>query len=291
MPPYKTFPVLGKVEEREAQWIANNARSGKLPQYKKLPESADDSDVISNLFGTLEGIGTKEEALKSIKDLKQQSYVNEEDISWIDSSDHRMLIFLLLTLTLPEAWRSSTSNPIPPHMQPPARSPGQTPAGHRHKAIIRIIDTDASPITRLNLLKEIHATHKLKAKDLKWVDKDNEEQLDWCLKQLEQKHFHNWFYLIPAAVTTKEKHAEILAKLDLLGALEHPDTQRLALEKLRRAWTQQRYRHSGKAKKQISLALSEEARTKLEDLHKRWRCPRNEVIERLLANYSEGWQK
>lgn len=281
----KEFPVLGKIEEREAQWIANNARSGKLRQHTPLPESADDYAVISNLF---EGLGKqwRQDTLQAIQDLKQQSYVSKKDISWIDESDHRMLIFLLLTLTHPLAWNPAKLTP--PHLRLPAGSPEKTPIERRHQRIIRIIDTASSPIARLLFLKETYAIHKLKAKDAKWLDKDNEEQLDWCLKQLNQKHYREWFEKIAAPVSPQEKYAELLAKLDLLGALEHPDTQRLTLEKLRRAWTQQKYRHSGKAKKQVSLALSAEARKKLEDLHERWRCPRNEVIERLLASYSEG---
>ncbi len=44
------FPVLGKIERREAQWIANNCRDGKLRQHEQLPESADDYAVISNIL-------------------------------------------------------------------------------------------------------------------------------------------------------------------------------------------------------------------------------------------------
>jgi hypothetical protein len=91
------FPVLGKIERREAQWIANNARDGKLRQHEQLPESADDYAVISNIF---DGLGKEwtQNTLQSIQELKLQGYPSEEAISWIRNSDHRMLIFLLLAL-------------------------------------------------------------------------------------------------------------------------------------------------------------------------------------------------
>lgn len=282
------FPVLGKIERREAQWIANNARDGKLRQHEQLPESADDYAVISNIF---DGLGKEwtQNTLQSIQELKLQGYPSEEAISWIRSSDHRMLIFLLLALNHFPELRSTEL--IPPHRLALAISLARTPAERRYQTVIRAIDTSSSPIARLHFLKETYATHQLKTKDAKWLDSNNEEQLDWCLNQLNQKHYREWFKQIATPVNAPEKYAEVLAKLDLMGALEHPDSQRLTLEKLRRAWTQLKYRHSGKAKQQISLALSEEARKKLEDLHKLWRCPRNEVIERLLASYSEDWQK
>lgn len=275
----KNFCELGIIELREAQWIANNARSGELRQHCPLPESVDDSEVIASLFRD-RGEKWKEDILEKIQKLKQRSFVSEEDIKWIDKTDHRMLTFLLLALTNPP-------HLAPPHQRLPANAPKRTPAEHRYQEITRIIDTNPTPSLLLSQLKETYATHKLKPKDAKWLDKGNEEQLDWCLDQIDKKHYQQWFEQIAASVSNKEKHAELLAKLDLLGALEHPDAQRLTLERLRRAWTQQKYRHSGKAKKQISLALSAEARKKLEDLHDRWRCPRNEVVERLLANHNE----
>ncbi|MDX1805328.1 MAG: hypothetical protein R3292_14760, partial [Alcanivorax sp.] len=86
---------------------------------------------------------------------------------------------------------------------------------------------------------------------------------------------------IPKPVNHQEKVAYVLAALDQTSLLE-PSAQELFMLKLKRTWSQYKYRHTGEAKKQVYMPLGEEARALLDELAERADTPRYKVVEQLV---------
>lgn len=112
----------------------------------------------------------------------------------------------------------------------------------------------------------------------KWLQKENEMQLEWCWQYL-QKHNKNMSDFLPHFESDLYNKISIL--IDKLN-FSHPSEKKVFLDTMRKTWSQRKFRESNKAKKPYHLPLTKMAHSKLEDLAKLKNKSKEEVIEQLV---------
>lgn len=123
---------------------------------------------------------------------------------------------------------------------------------------------------------------KTKKKNYNWIDKENHEQLQWILYYfqntlkfdipLNQLHYLN-------TIKRKCNHYEIIF---LLIASIPLSNQELLILKLKKAWSQQKFRMSGKAKKAYHIPLTKETNRKLKALSEVLNKTESQILENLI---------
>lgn len=123
---------------------------------------------------------------------------------------------------------------------------------------------------------------KTKKKNYNWIDKGNHEQLQWILYYfqntlkfdfpLNQLHYLN-------TIKRKCNYYEIIF---LLIASIPLSNQELLILKLKKAWSQQKFRMSGKAKKAYHLPLTKETNRKLKALSEVLNKTESQILENLI---------
>ncbi|GEM_PF-6968181 len=112
----------------------------------------------------------------------------------------------------------------------------------------------------------------------KWLQKEDEMQLEWCWNYL-QKHNKNMSFFLP--YFESNLYNRILILIDKLN-FSHPSEKKLFLDTMRKTWSQRKFRESNKTKKPYHLPLTKMTHSKLEDLAKLKNISKEEVIEQLV---------
>jgi hypothetical protein len=133
----------------------------------------------------------------------------------------------------------------------------------------------------LNDLKTAWANQLGQDKQLEWLDKRNEPQIRWAWEYLNN---HTPFQ--PSAryspINIDEMYTYIFTSLD--HCFGHSAERRECIAKMRRAWTQLKYRANLNGRKQSTYALNTNTKTQLKQLAKAKRLPINEVLEYLIED-------
>jgi hypothetical protein len=131
------------------------------------------------------------------------------------------------------------------------------------------------------LIAEVRNTltsQQLEHAKTKWLDRENHTQLEWALNYLKE---HQVFLLnIAPPSTPDEKFAYILGTLDQPG--QHHLERKVFLDSMRRAWSQYKYRYTGKSQRQVYFSLGKEARSKLEDAAEHQNRRKSDIVEELI---------
>ena len=109
-------------------------------------------------------------------------------------------------------------------------------------------------------------------KYFKWIDKKNSDQLIWACSYLK-----NNGYLLDldffVANSSAKKMVQIQASIDAVGILESKDAlleisaeKSLFIDKMRRAWSQKKFRDDGKVKNKYHLPLTKIAKRRLDNM-------------------------
>lgn len=137
---------------------------------------------------------------------------------------------------------------------------------------------------------EIHAKDKLifikesinqfihnKTQDDKiaWLNANDPTQLEWAINYLKKSNFYN---TIPYFHSVTSQYDLILIILD---SLEY-HYRSIFIEKMKKSWTQQKYRNSGKVKSQYHLPLTKDCKTKLNKLSLIMNMSENKLLEVLI---------
>lgn len=188
---------------------------------------------------------------------------------WIDKKDDRLLIWL-------ERQVDALFLQIPGYLKPP------TPQPDRYNQIIFSIDIwkelVVNKISFLHLKQAEWSRIKTPSTATQWINPKNESLLVWCWEYLSKNHKA---IFVNTPTTNQEYFASILASLDTMS-YEHPDTKKLFLERMKKTWSQKKYRDSGKAKKQYSLPMEEYVREQLQEVSKYNNEKVHETLERII---------
>ena len=216
-----------------------------------------------------------------IRDARSANVIS--DISWIQKDDHRLLIWLLLEIL--------HDNNLELLVEHPKRF-SEISTESRYQTVIDYIDAVLSTSLRstkeqwLSRLKSRWSHVKSPEKEIRWIDSESPDQLNWAWKYLKGKRQN---VRIAEPVTPDECYTAVLASLDCFGkrfgddlVSDHSAKKSLFLIKFKKAWSQQKFRDSGKAKKPYHLPLTIKAKEALEKLAMIKDRSENEVLEELI---------
>ena len=131
-------------------------------------------------------------------------------------------------------------------------------------------------IDLINNIEERWRTVSDKDNYSNWLNKNSEEQIEWTKDYLKKDGKYN--SLIRDRVSLEETRGTILASLDLIDLpvfnesknsyISHISTDRKEriIDKMKRAWSQQKYRDAGKTKKLYHLPLTKMSKDRLDKM-------------------------
>lgn len=239
-----------------------------LPRFKDL--SIGDSVRIITKF--LDNNNLENDLLINAIKTKSEELVNNDVFDWIEIKNHRLLI-----------WIASRVESLVPDRSIPVLSshPSMLSTERRYEEIISAIDlwrdTCNVKLDLLSNLKNDWVYYKSSDEDTKWIE-NNDEQLKWA-----------WGYLcksrrsvnIPEPATTSEYHAAVLASIDEMS-YGHSSDKKLFLLKMKKTWSQKKYRDSGKAKKPYNLPLTIKTYAMLEKLAEKSGHNKSKILQELI---------
>lgn len=238
-----------------------------------LPPYLNPSEIPLIISNTLNAQVNKEQLIDIIIRDKPDYLINKDNFDWIDISSHRPAIFLLTQLNL-------ANIPLAP-----IQNIG-SPKGLRDQIILRI-DTWAAPhmnkIHLMNSLKALWSDVTANTRDTKWIDKSDINQINWAWNYL-LKLQKNQTVLSPTNQT--ELYSAVLASIENFQCV-NPQEKELFLIKMRKSWSQEKYRRSGKAKKQNYFGITVSAEAKVKSLTERLNLSPSQLIEQLIHEEHE----
>ena len=196
----------------------------------------------------------------------QNILVSKEHLEWIENNNHRLIIWLLNRLSQQYNFIIITYG-----------------INNLYKTFLYNLDAINISIDEKILFLQNCASEwnfrKSSDSEIKWIQKTNSSQLEWA-----------WLYLTKHNLLThyfnhisnnNEKYESILACLDNLS-YSSPETKELILLKMKKTWSQKKFRDSGKAKKPYHLPLTQETQAQLEELAKLKNMNKSKVLEAII---------
>lgn len=121
----------------------------------------------------------------------------------------------------------------------------------------------------------------LNKKDILWLDKNDEIQIEWAYKYIKKIIYAGFIYFNPLDSTNP--YTYVINEIDALG-LVSPEKKQLFLDKMRRSWSQKKFRDEGKTKKPYHLPLTKEANKQLEFLSQILNKSTSQVLESIIRD-------
>lgn len=218
------------------------------------------------------------------------SIIPDDKIAWIDKKNHRQLIWAMCHLGQPV--RSSTpyvitNQPINPYNQLPLPfmpSISTVFPEYRYESIVTALDCwDFNLDAKIAfLLEKKNEWADITSQDTKtkWINKTDSDQLAWAWDYLQK---HQAAILIPKPTNINEFIGAVFASLDHMNYYKHFAEKTLFIDKMRKTWSQKKFRDSGKAKKAYYLPLTIKSRQRLDWLAENYGCKPADVLERLIT--------
>ena len=272
-PPGQVVPALPvpdafkKFKDRDWRWLwATMAQRFQLPPEASVPPSQRQQYLLTQLnFQQF-----PEQWVTELAGQHKNLVLAESAFEWIGKEDDRLLIWLLGRLNNANGQTFSFGFLA-------------TPRESRRDQFILSVDiwqaTPEQKLLHLDNLRQDWVRVRTSDQDTKWLDPKNEEQMKWAWDYLTKQ---GKAVFIPTPVTPAETHAAVLASFDRMSD-GHPAEKRVFLDKMRKTWSQKKYRDSDNARKQFYLPLNKQAIKDLEWLTNERQQKASEIVEQLLA--------
>lgn len=207
----------------------------------------------------------------------REAFVSNEHLTWIDTQNDRLQIWLLRRIwddliNAPAMWPDTY---LAPQNRPQIRALSSIPSHERRREILRAMDFWLAPATVkqqwLNDQKLGWGKHIAHDKRyVKWLSKTDgksrkepfdQDLLEWALGYLNS---HDKILNVPQATTIEETYAIVASTIDGISSAPHAPEKTLFIETMKKAWSQKKYRASGKTKKPYHLPLTVKAKSNLD---------------------------
>jgi len=232
--------------DREINWIWLNSttifkfHSNTYPSFDKI--SNDVYDLIKNSPNS-------EDIINLIKSDKLIHFIDQESIDWIKKDNDRLLIIVInIFLKQPQIVFHTHSN--------------------NYNHFINIIDNNNlakdQKLNALSSAKFFWSTIEYKKNTYNWIDKSSSDQIEWAWNYLYK--MNNMPLLPTPPIDQKQRYEYILAALDLIHISKNQDAHELFLIKMKKTWSQKKYRDNNKIKTPHHLPLNKISHGKLKEL-------------------------
>lgn len=226
------------------------------------------------LYNYINNNQDKENLIKNLIIAKENFLLDESYLEWINNNDHRAIIWIINRII----------NEFNIQLQIGINS-------NLYEDLIFNLDYLKIEInSKINFIQHKRAEWpriQTSEKDIKWLIPDNTIQLKWAWEYM-VKFGKNVFMPYPP-ILAKEYYDLILASLDLM-TYGNPSDKKLFLEKMKKTWSQKKFRDSGKAKKNYHIPLTKATQTQLEKLAEFKKLRKDQVIEELILKEYKATQ-
>lgn len=271
--PAKLPKELQHFKDREVRWLWwRIVREGhQIPAEGSLRPS----ELIRSLTHYLMSAPNPPKLIEQVLQAQKDDLVSDESLAWIEKGDQRLLIWLFANPVM------RLANPAAAVGSPAFGLDDVAPEKRRSEFIFRLdmmTGTLAEKSDYLKRLRSTWSTAKTSDRLTKWLNQKNVAQIQWAWEYLQK---HGKTAQLPLPVTDDERYCSVLAALDLLREF-HEAARELFIEKMKKTWSQKKYRDSGKAKKPYHLPLTVRANSQLDWLAKCVGKSRSDVLIRLI---------
>ncbi len=249
--------------DREFQWLWSFTQ-----MYNIYPLGINSSITQKKqiLINHINNHQNKNEYIRNLKINIENYLIPLEYLNWIEKNDNRKLIWLLTKCPL----ELNTTIPIGIN-------------NTLYKDFLLILDScslDTNSKTNFIQIKK-REWEKIKTpeKEIKWLDKANTIQLTWTWEYL-NKFYKNINPFHPIQ-NNEELYSAILASFDNMS-YGIPSDKKLFMDRMKKTWSQKKFRDSGKAKKPYHLPLTKTTQKQLEKLAELKNFRKEQVIEQLI---------
>ncbi len=263
------FDKIRKLNKRQKRWLWHwlPSMSHAIPHGgARAPEE--------NLDAGLEELLTRDDYPKSLleKALKavDERLVGSETIQWIDAQDYRLLVYI--------ANEIGRSDLISEYF-----------SGEWHRELILAIDLlpegTSDKIARLRELHKKWLQIRTPDEQTKWLSLNNDRQLSWARHYVVQKLGH------PPFLQTVLIHLPRLAVLAILDIhpFHHPLERKAFIDKMRKSWSQKKYRDSAGTRKQRYMPMQQHVHDRLTKMARAKGLKRYELAEQLIEAAYDEW--
>lgn len=252
---------LESFKERDIQWtwMFLNLQA----TYPQTPY-ASFLDKRNIIFFHINNIENQDAYIQFILANKQKSLIENRYTDWIDKSDPRLILFLLFFLGCKLGINIQKTN--------------QTTLFDIFLFNLDLWNTDIdSKINLTNQLQTEWNAYKTLNNEIKWINKNNTDQIEWAFNYL-NKHYKTSPILFNPLINT-DKYNSTIHSLDVMLITSHPAEKKLFIDKMKKTWSQKKFRDSGKAKKPYHLPLTKISHNQLDFLSKQMNKPITQVLE------------
>ncbi len=219
---------------------------------------------------------------KDIKERRLKETISQSDLEWIIKHNHRQCLYLFLSLLIHEQETSILARIITPEIYNNKKSLTNISTilnrsilehfnpeiehnfdlMHEHLLLFFISINKNIAIALMDTLKA-EWSKALKNNNHDWIDKENTYQINWIIEYFKKSNIEPWFINNNQDLYFKYYLCVVLIDLwqqdDFIEKIGSKD---YFLEKMKRSWSQQKYRLSVKDKKSINLRVDKEIEKK-----------------------------
>ncbi|MHA3061984.1 hypothetical protein ACX1N5_15215 [Acinetobacter sp. ANC 4636] len=127
-------------------------------------------------------------------------------------------------------------------------------------------------------------------RDISWINKEDLEQVQWAFSYIRKSEkslsqpLMNDICVVSQNTQIIDNYLYVITEIDALSLDGQPAEKILFLDKMRRAWSQKKFRNAGKTKKAYHLPLTKETHKQLEFLSQILNKPQAQVLESIIRD-------
>ncbi|MDA0696859.1 MAG: hypothetical protein O2793_10635 [Proteobacteria bacterium] len=262
---------IKELDERDYQWIwfyfGFNQTHSHIPQNSFLKRK----EIIHNYISQQVN---KQDLINKILIEKENSLINKEFFNWIDPKDIRHCLWCFIKATIYYNLFYIQHYSL-----------------DSYREFIYSIDISETNLDQkilfINNLRVNWSNCRTPDKETSWIKQDNIIQLNWAWDYLKKNNRTPLLLVNPS--TNQEIHSYILCSFDLIN---NPLEKELLIIKMKKTWSQKKFRDSGKLKKPYHIPLSKHSHKNLENLSKIFNKPISQVLEFIIEktynDYTNG---
>lgn len=221
---------------------------------------------MNHLVIFLNSLLNKDDIIHQIINNQTNSLIDISYFNWIDKKDKRLIIHLMNALA--NQFKIQITTGFLPNLY--------------EEFILNIDSIPYDLNTKIIFItnqKNIWNQIKTKDSQLKWLEQNNTVQLNWAWDYLGKFNKKSNAFFIPTE--NDDLLFSIQAAFDYMS-YGNPSDKILFLERMKKTWSQKKFRDSGKAKKPYHLPLTKTTQKQLEQLAELKNCRKEQVIEKLI---------
>lgn len=263
------FDKIRKLSKRQKRWLWH-----WLPSRSRAIFHGGARAPEENLDAGLEELFTRidypRRLLADALEEMDKRLTPSETTQWIDAQDYRLLVYIAN-----EIGRSDLIS--------------ECFSGEWHRELILAIDLlpegASDKVARLRELRKKWLQIRTPDEQTKWLSLNNDRQLSWARHYVVQKLGHPPF-LQPVLI-----HLPRLAVLAILDThpFHHPLERKAFIDKMRKSWSQKKYRDSAGTRKQRYMPMQQHVHDRLTKMARAKGLKRYELAEQLIEAAYDEW--